>query len=339
MQPLWSQVWQHPIKKMHVVYSTILIVLVALLVASSLPKMEERKVETTNITLETQHIAILPPHGHTVGRDSLSDHGHHVSAQSIPYITPRDMWVIGMEAKVQGAPSLTLHHGTLFRTDERDLECPTESPRPLVSLAQDQLHTTQMSFEDGYGIFIPEGTPLVLDAMFHNPEPPVGVGGIYENVALQFTLVLAEDTTPSLQPLTYHLLRLSDTPCREYSHSFTVPEKTTGYTFSGTDEVGDASVLSVAATSRIVYWGAHLHGWEGGRQLTVRKNEAVIETFTSNVSVEDPHRFDTPHTETDVVLEVGDTLSIAALYDNPTQNPLRGAMGHLGVYLAPQKDN
>lgn len=294
----------------------------------------EKNERAETIKLRTQQINILPPHGHEIGKDSMGDDGHHVGVQSPVYVAPHDLWITGMHAQIQGAPALTLHHGTIFRMDERDLECPSESPRPIVSIAQDQMHTPELRFESGYGIFIPKGTPLMLDAMFHNPEPPVGPGEVYENVSLEFDLTIAEGDTQMLQPLQYHLLRLSNTPCREYSHTFTVPPQTDSYVFAGTDEPDDASQLTVETQSRIVYFGAHVHGWEGGESLTVFKNKETIEVLQTEHSPDNTYRFNTPHGPRDLTLEPGDVLSIEARYTNPTESPLRGAMGHLGLYLA-----
>ncbi len=105
--------------------------------------------------LETTSIELLPPHGHEIGKDSLQDPGHHVGVTSSVITAPTDLWVTGISYEVVGAPAFTLHHGTLFRLDARDLQCPTQSPQPLVSVSQDQAHTNHMRFADGYGIFIP----------------------------------------------------------------------------------------------------------------------------------------------------------------------------------------
>lgn len=288
------------------------------------------------LVMETSSIEVLPPHGHEVGKDALLDDGHHVGATSEVFIVPKDIWVTGIAYQVVGAPALALHHGTLFKMDSRDLECPDQSPQPLLSVAQDQEHTSSMTFENGYGIFIPAGTPLMLDAMFHNPGPPIGPGDIYEDVSLKVQLTLAPPDDAPHTEVTYHLLRLSNTPCVfESGHTFIVPPSVTDYTFTGTDAPHDASRMQIEGPSRIVYWGAHTHGWEGGQTVSVKRNGEVIEVFQTARSADDPYRFDTPHGSADLLLDANDTISIEAVYTNPTDSPLRGAMGHLGLYLAP----
>ncbi len=288
------------------------------------------------LTLSTPLVAVLPPHGHEVGKDSMEDQGHHVGVTSPVVTAPEDMWVTGISYVIHGAPAFTLHHGTLFRLDARDLQCPTQSPQPLLSVSQDQAHTPTMQFDAGYGIFIPKGTPLILDAMFHNPGDPIGPGETYTDVSLQVDLQLAKPGDVPLTEVTYHLLRLSDAPCSvDSGHSFVVPPATEPYVFAGTSLESDASRLHISKPSRIVYWGAHLHGWEGGKTVTAKKNDTVLEVFTTELSRTVPFRYDTPHGNRDISLEEGDTLSIMAEYHPHSSSTIRGAMGHVGLYIAP----
>jgi hypothetical protein len=283
-------------------------------------------------TIATVPIADLYPHSHELGVDSMSDEGHHIDTTSRPTVAPRDLWVTGVRFDINGAPATSLHHGTLLRLDQQAQECPEESPQVLMSMAQDQWHDPEAQFPNGYGIFIPKGTPLRLDAMFHNPLPPLGPGETYHNVSLKVTLSLA-DASANLKPLTFHLLHLSDTPCRGSSHTFVVPPQTT-YTFSGTDEVNDSSRYRPKATSTIVYWGAHLHGWEGGRDVVVYKNGTPVRTFSTIRATDDPYQFNTPHEASSLTLSPGDVLSLSATYVNDADQPIRDAMGHLGFYAS-----
>lgn len=285
-------------------------------------------------TLETDTIDVLSPHGHVVGVDAMGDDGHHVGVTSQKTITTKDMWVKGIRYEIQGAPGFTLHHGTIFDLNKRDLECPSESPRPLVSVSQDQQHVSEAHFAEGYGVFIPKGTPLILDAMFHNPSAPVGPGETYTDVSLSIDLILADKDVEQLKPLEYHLLRLSDTPCTGLSHSFSVPPQSNAYVFTGTSEENDASRLAIKKPSRILYWGGHLHGWEGGKSLTVRKNDEVVESFETRKDPDVAYRYNTPHGNRDVLLQAGDEISIEAVYENTTDSVVRQAMGHLGLYIA-----
>ena|GEM_PF-2340705 len=284
--------------------------------------------------LQSYPVPSLAPHAHTLAIDSMEDTGHHVRLLSDPIVPEEDLWVTGVSFEVINAPAFTLHHGTVFRTDERDLECPLQGPRPLLSVAQDQAHGSEVAFAEGYAIFVPKGTPLVLESMFHNPLPPLGIGETYTDVSLKVTFSLADTGQEALKPLTYHLLRLSDDPCGANMHTFAVPARTEGYIKSGSTGQTDGSAFIAQATSTIVYWGAHMHGWEGGRSVTVSKNEKEIQVFPTQRSQDDPYRFDTPHGPAQVQLQAGDKISIESLYDNWADVPLRGAMGHLAFYIA-----
>jgi len=264
----------------------------------------------------------------------VTDLGHGIILNSETIITERDMWIVGMQYEMVGAPALTLHHAMLYQLDVADLECPNEGPRILMSVSQDQAHTQQAQFAEGYAVFIPKGAPLILNAMIHNPEPPLGPGDTYENVSLKVIFTLAPETTKPLTPVTFHLLRLSDGHCGQNSYSFRVPPKRVGYTFSATDDLNDPANLRITKPSRIVYWGAHVHGWEGAQVLNVKKNGEIVEAFPTTISNDDPYRYDTPHGNRDIPLMAGDVISLEAVYNNETEKVVRGAMGQLGLFIA-----
>jgi hypothetical protein len=247
------------------------------------------------------------------------------------------MWITAIEFEIENAPAVTLHHATLFRLDRFDRQCPEDQGERIISFSQDQMHSSQVIFPEGYAVFIPKGAPLVLHAMFHNPAPPLGPGDTYKDVSVQVHFRLASLST-ELRPLEFHLLRLSNTPCvqddTDSAHVFVVPPLTMAYHFFGTGAPDDSSKYTATRSSKIVYWGAHLHGWEGGKELLVRKNGETIETFATYKATDDAYRYDTPHAPVSIPLEVGDVVSIEAIYDNSTSEPLRGAMGEFGVYVA-----
>lgn len=288
------------------------------------------------LTIRTEAIDLVP-HEHIVTYDSVSDTGHHHNVVSPVIRAPRDLWVTKIEAVVENASPVTLHHASLFRIDGPDLECPNHYGESVLTFAQDQMHTPYVEFPEGYGIFIPKDTPLQLAAMFHNPEPPVGPGEEYYDVQVGLRLHLAEDIKQDMKHLRFHLLRLTDSPCVEDATAarvFAVPPETEGYVFSGTGEKGDTAQMTFTKPARIVHWGAHIHGWEGGRNVTLYKNGEPIQVFSAEQSLDEPYRYDVPHMDTDLIVESGDVLSIESTYDNPVNAVLRGAMGQMGMYVA-----
>jgi hypothetical protein len=82
-----------------------------------------------------------------------------------------------------------------------------------------------------------------------------------------------------------------------------------------------------------VYIGAHLHGWQGGKEVIVEKNGAPFANFKTLPAREYPYRYDIPYYPTTTTMQAGDTLSIRAVYENPNAVPTRGAMGDLGIYF------
>lgn len=316
------------------VLSGTLLVLLGVLVALLAYQHQQRMFIIATDAIE------LEPHEHIIGFDSMTDTGHHHESVSETMIAPRDMWVRSIEVEIENAPAVTLHHASLFRVDRPDNECPNHMGESIVTFAQDQIHTPRAEFPEGYAVFIPKGAPLQLAAMFHNPGPPIGPGDTYRDVRIVMKLHLAEKSDEQLTPLTFHLLRLSDQPCSEdpvAARVFVVPPHTESYRFAGTDAPNDTAHVTFFNRSRIVYWGAHVHGWEGGKDLTVRKNGEVMETFTATLSPGEQYRYDIPHMPADLVLEPGDTISIEATYDNPTDAAVRGAMGQFGMYVAEEE--
>lgn len=288
------------------------------------------------LTLETTHLQVLRPHPHTVGLDSATDEDHHVEISSGIYVAPEDLWVRGMNAIIRNTPPFTVHHATLMRLDGNNKECPTEAGEWIVSFTQDQSHNLRAVFPKGYAMFIPKGAMLRFNGAFHNPEPPLGRGETYKDVYLQLHLDLVRSGTEKLTPVSFHLLRLADAQCRsgESGYVFAVAPRSHAYSVASSGKEGDTSIFVANATSTIVYWGGHLHGWEGGERLIVRKNGGVIADFETKKAMFDRYRFDTPHGVTSIHLEKGDTISLEAIYDNPTDSTIRGAMGQLGIFLA-----
>ena len=76
----------------------------------------------------------------------------------------------------------------------------------------------------------------------------------------------------------------------------------------------------------------HLHGWQGGKNLTVYKNDEVVHVFHSNKSTTTPFLYEIRHLETPFRVAAGDRLSIEATYSNPHTTATRGVMGIVGFY-------
>ena len=293
---------------------------------------------TRAITIETERIPELYPHGHDPG-DSVLDPDHHKLLTSDVVVLDRDVWVAGISGEIINAPSVVLHHGELLRVDKigTDTECETAyGGGEILSFGQDQSHTPEFWFPEGHALFIPKGAPLVLVAMLHNPLPPVGPGGEYHDVSARLILHEAGAVAgSSFKPVSFRLLHLDDVPCQtdDMGFVFTVPPKTEEYEFRGAlDAPHNPASYTFDRPATILYLGAHLHGWEGGRELLVYKNDGLLETFPTRRALDDPYRFDTPHYQTNIHMEAGDTLSIGAVYDNSYDVPIVGAMGMLGVF-------
>lgn len=292
---------------------------------------------TGTIEIQSNSIPILYPHAHHAG-DSVMSAAHHVLLRSNIFVFQKDTWVSGISGVIENAPRMVLHHGELLRLDKigKGSSCPTAyGEGEILNFGQDQMNEPELHFPSGSALFIPRLTPVVLSVMLHNPLPPVGPGGEYRDVKVRVIFHEATTSPRALTPVAFHLLHLDQKPCvtTEDGYVFSVPAHSSGSVFKGSsDGQFKPAEYSFDRGGTIVYMGAHLHGWEGGRELRVYINGSLFKTFTTVKSV-DSFGYNTPHFQTAVAVKAGDTISIDAVYDNPASIPLSGAMGMMGFYF------
>jgi hypothetical protein len=319
---------------------TILLVIV-ILAAGTYVALRANAVPDT-LVLETAHLAVLPPHEHDDG-DAVSDDGHHQYLLSEVYVAPRDLWVSGFTFDMVNAPDTSVHHVSLLDYDRPHQTCRSLPFSQLLIFAQDVMHNATTTFPTGAAMHIRKGEHVQLSLMIHNPEPPLGPGDTYRDVYGKLTLSLVPPAQEhDLKEVKFHLAHLDDAPCviREPDQSdayvFAVPARTQRYVFSGSRQDTDPSRFVFTKPSTIVFIGAHLHGWQGGKELLVQKNGAPFLSFKTALSKDDPFRYDTPYYATSAPMAAGDALSLTAIYQNPHAVPTRGAMGDLGFYYYEQ---
>ncbi|MBI5456749.1 hypothetical protein HY969_03320 [Candidatus Kaiserbacteria bacterium] len=286
------------------------------------------------IVLETQHLPELSSHPHVAG-DSAIDKGHHYEIYSPIYTVPDDVNVSEIEFEIHNAPDIILHHALLVDIDKPDVICPQFYGRELAAVGQDQMHTRKISLPQDYALTIIKGTRLQLAVALHNPLPPIGPGGTFEDVFA--TVKLKSVSNPErATPVYFHVLKLDEDACASQTHVFTVPPHSKGYVYGGPGwvEKGQNRMI-IEHNATIVYMGAHLHGWQSGKNVAIRRNGELLSVFETVRSNDNPYRYDTPHYATEIALKKEDVLSIEAVYDNGFEVPIRGAMGMFGMYVAP----
>jgi hypothetical protein len=292
----------------------------------------------TILTLETKSIPILAPHPHNPQKDTIVDKGHGIEVLSKPYPLKEDLWVTGYDFENVNTDANTLHHAMLVTTKTPDTWC-QEGPdrRSYMILTEDQMHDPHVRFPKGYALHIPADTPLVLYAMYHNTEPSIGTGRTYENVSARIRLHIAEPSEKHpLKALTYYSPHLADDPClpKDEGYFFSIPANVKDYHVTGENTPLHPERLSFDYPVTVKYWGAHLHGWEGGKNLLVKKNGELVHNFATVPSTINPIEYNTPQGPADLRLEPGDVLSLEAIYDNPTDKPVIGAMGILYLFVS-----
>lgn len=293
---------------------------------------------TRVIVIETDRIPELEPHQHDTG-DAVSDAGHHAGVMSEEYVVQENMRISSVNFEILNAPSSIVHHAAVIAYRCVDETCTVRTPHEIVRHGQDTMYLAKGDVPDGFMIPLKKGDRVRVELTAHNPEPPLGAGDTYHDVYARITL--EEDTLRTLnaRPVRFMHLFVQDT-CTPLagtsgSDSFTVPPNTE-YQFSGCP--GDNSRITFTKPGVITHMGAHVHGWQGGKELVVLKNNKVFQIFTTGTS-ENPFRYDTPHTQTLVRVEPGDSFSLRARYSNPHSVPVRGVMGMFGFYIADDDAN
>lgn len=304
---------------------------------------QNKKIEIKNQkeTLEifSNEIPFIEPHLHTVG-DSIYDLDHHVWVGSEPFTIDQDVWIIGIKFKVNNASKSILHHASLTVPAQKNEVCPGAAwGQEWFIAGQDSLHQ-DLTFPEGYAMFVPRGTTFQFSAMIHNPLPPYGPGEVYKNANVSVVLDLEKDSQKvDKTPVKQLSLHLADKPCpeRDFEFAFTVPPNSENFVKIGQEVNGlDPSKLIFEKSTKIIYSLGHIHAWEGGQELNVLKNGEEILSFTpfQEDEANRPWLWRTRQFPDKVMnFNPGDELSIQAVYSNPGHLPLRGVMGIYSFFL------
>jgi hypothetical protein len=300
------------------------------------PTVELVEVPTRyQFSVKTNILPKLLPHEHEIRHDSVTDEGHGVTISSPTVLVPEDMWVVGYHTVINHAPYTTLHHNGLWRLDEAHPICPAIAPARHIYVAANDVAQASIEFPESYGMFLPKGTPLVFQAMLHNPLPPLGPGEPYENVSVEVVIEFEKPgATNRVKPLEFFQLALEDAPCDPKDSVFSVPAGAGVYTKQSKRD--DNARYTFQDVGVVIALGNHLHAWEGGKSVDVFLNDRAIATLSTQRSSPEPWSWFSPRLFPFLWINKGDTISISATYENPNDTPIRGAMGMIGFYFSPK---
>ncbi|OHA53076.1 MAG: hypothetical protein A2991_00950 [Candidatus Terrybacteria bacterium RIFCSPLOWO2_01_FULL_58_14] len=297
--------------------------------------------------LESAHVPLLTPHIHeydpTDPDEALAQEDpakalvflHGRPADSEVATAQQDLWVKSFRVIVNNAPEKILCHAGLIRPDEAGPVCPQYRDELFATALP---VTEPVVFPEPYGMFLPKGTPLQFSAFFHNPLPPFGPGGTYEDFSASVVMETVPGSAAARTPLEFVRLHIEDNLCAGAQGAvpaFTVPPATQHYERSGADAVaGDPSRYVFARDGRVVVWGAHLHPWEGGEKVTALLNGDPVAEFVPRYVGPDPWTWELPlQYPENLTVQAGDVLSISATYSNPNDEVWNGAHGMLGFWF------
>lgn len=302
-------------------------------------------VTSNTLTILTNPIPSLPPHAHkadVTGVDSVLAPGHGKIVDSAMYEVPFDMWVTGVSFASRNAPRAILHHLLLLKEGYVNAQCPNRD---------EEIYTTGVDsrpssiFPVPYGIFLAKGTKLYLNGMVHNPAAPRGPGGTYTNASIGYTLTYERaGHTNRFKPLLFYRLYLYDgehcmDPLMAKDGSvdvFTVPANAVNFVKkSPAQSENNQARMTFTEPGVVLGVGAHLHEDDGGNKMEILKNDVVFTYLVPQSIGHQPWQWQMATTTNMFTVVPGDTISIQATYTNPYNFPLTDAMGHIGVFFAP----
>ena len=284
----------------------------------------------TDLVIRAKNVDILEPHIHE-DLDSIIDkvHGEIVGLQEGPYTLDRDIWITGFKWEVENAPIETLHHFIFTREDRPAILCPNGfSDKEELLVVGSDTFVHEFSFPPQYAVFLPKGAPLDMEAVLHNPLPPFGPGGTYENVRVKLTLHLGEKNK-EYKPVRLVRLSVEDPACTPRSSTFDVPANARSFVKKIDSPI---SSYTFERPATILLMGAHTHSWDGGEEISVYLNDIWLFDFVPRRKNEDPWSWATPSRLPNLKVQTGDTISLSSTYSNPHDLPLLNeAMGMLMV--------
>jgi len=292
----------------------------------------------SKLIIYSKTVPTLYPHAHDIG-DSLFDPDHHIRVLSDVLMTQQDFWITSFELVLQNAPSQVVHHAGILIPNEANRTCPNAKYGREIYAASTADVSKPIVFENPYAMFIPKGTPLVLEVLYHNPFEPFGPGEIYENVSASVIMTLQQDDFSSIsKTVEYHRIHIEDIPCPGVvdEEVFIVPANTNTFIKESTkDEELDPSFYTFSQSGTITYMGAHFHPWEGQEKLDVFLNNKEIATFLAARVSSELWSWMIPHSQSSFHVNSGDVISFSTTNSNPNPIPIIGAMGTVVFYFAP----
>lgn len=294
---------------------------------------------TYEIALETETLPELEPHEHIKYEDSILDDEHGVFVNSPVFTPEEDIWITGMEMELQNAPQKILHHSLLFELGQPNTICPNTFDRELGTFGRET--PTVLSFPAPYGMLVKAGQPIQLEVMLHNGEDDISEGVTYYDVSAIMRLTYEKADGDRNRPLIMYHLSLADPLCDRGAQegAFAVPPNTNSFVrVSEPQKENNPSRFTFSEPGNIFIIGGHIHAWEGGEKLDTLIDGQVVQTHRSAWTTEGEWvYYPSSNVTWPIYIQGGEEVTLEATYSNPTNLPVRGAMGVAVIYFAPDQ--
>ena len=208
------------------------------------------------LIIETQSIDLYP---HKHGGGKYWDHGEVVYSEN--YTLEKDIWIKGYYYEPINTHQSTIHHLILYDNRHYDGNYDHIVFSDFISASAD-FNQTAVRYNDSsdYRHLIPKGTTITLEAMFHNPFPPYGLGINYSQASVRLHILYEDGEFKETEKLR---LSLNDNASSDKNY-FKVPPNTHSFVIGNKDNPLGRSRHIFNKSGVMGLRGGHIHGWEGG---------------------------------------------------------------------------
>ena len=314
--------------------------IILLFTSITVTEQQGKSAVQTTLVLETETLPLLEPHEHENFSDSIFDVDHGVLVNSPTLIVEESVWVTDIKLIMNGAPQDVLHHALILEKKHMNPVC-SNVERELAAFGLET--PTSLTFPEPYGIPLAPGDVLELQTMLHNSADNIEDRTTYRDVSVRVELTVEESNERRVKPLEVYHISLIDTLCSQGfdNATFTVPPNTLSFTRSSDEtDAPNPSQYTFTSPGTILVVGGHFHAWEGGELLNIFLDNEIIRTFRSaKTKTGDWTYYITPQPTAPVPVHAGQEITLEAVYSNPSEYTVRGAMGMTVLYFAPDDPN
>lgn len=298
-----------------------------LLVPAALPAQDEPLAPGFAVTVDSSNHDVVLTVGPFVVPSMAGHAGHAGHEEAMPQYNFRFAWPVAgtgrgfrmelRDAEGKKVSQRVLHHLQIVNQERRQLLLPMQEKMMAVGR-----ETPNIMLPATIGLPLAQGARLRLNLMWHN-ETPVDVDAVWMTLRIRYSPANLLPRPTLVLPITMDVADAKGRP-----NTFDVPP--------GRHEVWREFLMPVEA--RLLGVSGHMHDWGLGLRLEDAESGAVLTQVVTGLDSAGKIR-KMPTRLFGIVgdgirLRAGHRYRIVAVYDNPTDRPLPGSMGHLNGLIS-----